>query len=160
MAILLMGVSGCGKTTIGQSLAENLNCKFYDADDYHSIENKNKMAAGVPLTDEDRTPWLESLSQLIRSDTQSVVGCSALKRRYREILSVNSDFRVVYLKGDYDLIKLRLLERRGHYFKSEMLNSQFKDLEEPHDDEGAVVVSINNSVENVVLGIITALKKD
>ena len=130
-----MGVSGSGKTTIGRGLADELGWKFYDGDDFHPRANVEKMARGLPLDDDDRAPWLESLRDLIRSclarGESAVLACSALKRSYREYLLIDESVRLVYLKGDYELIEERLEGRRGHYMKPKMLDSQFAALEEP-----------------------------
>jgi len=133
---LLMGVSGCGKTTVGKALAVRLGWDFFDADDFHPAENIEKMRLGIPLDDQDRAPWLASLHALIstrlKEDKPCVVTCSALKERYRQILLAgNRGVQIVYLKGDYDLIWNRMAFRPGHYMKPEMLKSQFEALEEP-----------------------------
>ncbi len=133
---ILMGVSGCGKTTIGKMLAEHLGWGFYDADDFHPPENVAKMANGIPLNDSERAPWLASLHDLISfSRTQNrpgVLACSALKGRYRQQLMEGSHgVQLVYLKGSYDLILSRVATRPDHYMKPSMLQSQFNVLEEP-----------------------------
>jgi gluconokinase len=153
---LLMGVSGSGKTTIGKALAKKLGWDFYDADDFHTSENKAKMRAGIPLNDNDRVPWLVSLHALIsnclRENKNGVLACSALKESYRHILqSGNQDLLIVYLKGDYDLIWGRMMARSDHYMKPEMLRSQFEALEEP---TYGVTVDISHSVEEIVTTII------
>jgi gluconokinase len=149
---ILMGVSGCGKTSVGQKLAERLGWDFYDADDFHPPENIAKMANGIPLSDEDRTPWLDSLRALVASclqnDRPGVLACSALKERYRQkLLDSNPGAQLVYLKGSYDLIWSRMASRPGHYMKPEMLKSQFDALEEPNN---ALTVDISLSVEQIV----------
>ncbi|HLL76234.1 MAG TPA: gluconokinase [Pyrinomonadaceae bacterium] len=135
MVIVVMGVAGSGKTTVGRLLAGELGWKFYDADDFHPPENVEKMAGGVPLEDADRIPWLESLRDLIRGCLErgegAVLACSALKGSYRDYLLVGEGVRIAYLKGDHELIRERLNNRRGHYMKPEMLDSQFAALEEP-----------------------------
>lgn len=140
MIIILMGVSGAGKSTVGKKLAAELGWAFYDADDFHSQANIKKMASGTPLTDADRAAWLEELGRLIRGldhDRQSaVLACSALKAAYRTKLANgggDADLRFVYLKGDYDLIARRLRARHGHYMKVRLLESQFETLEEPEE---------------------------
>lgn len=156
MIIILMGVSGSGKSVIGEKLAEELGWNYYDGDDYHSKENKEKMGAGIPLADSDRWPWLETLANLIREKKEKIIiGCSALKQAYRDLLCVSSDVIVVYLKGDFELIKKRMEARKGHFFKADMLASQFADLEEPTT---GVTVSIDDSIEGVVDQIRTKLK--
>jgi len=135
MVVVLMGVAGSGKTTVGRLLAERTGATFYDADDFHPHANVEKMRGGVPLTDEDRMPWLEALRTLVASclerGERAVLACSALKEEYRERLQVDERVRVVYLKGDYELIEQRLKNRSGHFMKREMLDSQFDALEEP-----------------------------
>jgi gluconokinase len=142
--IIIMGVSGSGKTTIGQMLADRLGWDFYDADQYHPIENITKMANGIPLADSDREPWLDRLSELIAACLQEnrpgVLACSALKEKYRERLTGNdAGVRVIYLKGDFDLIYSRVNARENHYMKPELLRSQFEALEEP---SGALMVEV------------------
>ena len=135
MIVVVMGVAGVGKTTVGTLLAEQLGWRFADADTFHSPENIKKMASGNPLTDADREPWLRALRQAVQSwiaNRQDVVlACSALKESYREYLAVNTDVRFVYLSGSFPLIEERLRRRTGHYMHSEMLKSQFETLEEP-----------------------------
>ncbi len=137
MFILLMGVTGSGKTTIGTLLAAALSWRFYDADDFHSPDNVRKMASGVPLTDDDRGPWLKELHELIRRCNErgenGVLACSALKATYRRTLCADADVAVVYLKADRDLIQSRLERRSGHYMPPGLIDSQFLDLEEPQD---------------------------
>ena len=136
-AVIVMGVSGCGKTTIGSKLAERLEWSFIESDNFHSEEDVRKMANGIPLTDADRQPWLEKLYALLVECSQknqpAVMACSALKEKYRQTLSAGlNNIRFVYLKGDYDLIRERMQKRR-HFMKAEMLKSQFEALEEPKD---------------------------
>ena len=147
----MMGVSGSGKTTIGLGLADELGWKFYDGDDFHPRANVEKMARGVPLDDDDRAPWLESLRDLIRSclvrGENAVLACSALKRSYREYLLIDENVELVYLKGDYELIEERLEGRRGHFMKPKMLDSQFAALEEP---ERGLTVDISLPPEKII----------
>jgi gluconokinase len=135
MVVVLMGVAGSGKTTVGRLLAERTGAAFYDADDFHPPANVEKMRGGVPLTDEDRLPWLEALRTLVTSclerGERAVLACSALKEEYRERLLVDERVKLVYLKGDYKLIEQRLKNRNGHFMKPELLDSQFDTLEEP-----------------------------
>ena len=132
-----MGVEGAGKTTIGTLLARELNFEFHDADGFHSPQNIAKMRGGIPLTDADREPWLTALHDAIQcwlKETRDVVlGCSALKRRYREKLMVNHQVKLVYLQASYDVVLPRLKVRQGHYAGEKLLQSQFADLEEPAD---------------------------
>jgi len=136
MFIILMGVGGSGKTTVGRILASDLGWSFYDADDFHSPDSVRKMASGIPLTDEDRLPWLEDLRNLIAEhgerEENAVLACSALRRTYRDILSSGSgELVMVYLKADAELIRERLADRLSHYMPVQLLESQFETLEEP-----------------------------
>lgn len=157
--VVVMGVAGSGKTTVGQTLAGRLGWDFYDADGFHPIENISKMASGIPLDDADRTPWLASLHALIsaslKQERPAVLACSALKESYRQtLLEGNSDVLIVYLKGSHDLIWSRLSARQDHYMKPEMLQSQFDVLEEPAD---ALTVDIALPVEEIVQEIVRHL---
>lgn len=155
MFIIVFGVTGAGKTTIGQLLAEKLGWLFYDADDFHPITNIDKMKKGIPLVDEDRTPWLASLQALIRTSLETkkpgVMACSALRESYRDYLCVTKDVRFVYLRGDFNLIRRRLESRMGHYMNPVLLQSQFDILEEPQ--HGELVVSVDQSPEQIVAEI-------
>ncbi|QFS46173.1 gluconokinase [Nostoc sphaeroides CCNUC1] len=144
MIIILMGVSGSGKTTIGKLLADTLQWEFSDADAFHSPENVEKMRRGIPLSEADRMPWLQDLQAAIKNWLQEnknvVLACSALKDSYRQFLLLDSDgfanakgdrIKLVYLKGSYELIQRRLQERSNHYMSEKLLNSQFYTLEEP-----------------------------
>jgi gluconokinase len=137
MILLLMGVAGVGKTTVGQALAREVHWRFADADDYHSPANIAKMHAGIPLTDEDRAPWLQSLHNAIvnwlAAGENVILACSALKASYRALLLVSSDVKLVYLRGREELIAGRLAARHGHYMDPHLLHSQFLTLEEPHE---------------------------
>jgi gluconokinase len=146
MVVILMGVSGSGKTTIGARLAQDLGWRFLDADDFHPAENIRKMAAGQPLTEEDRAPWLERLRREIAAALASgesiTMACSALSATSRRMLAVDANqVRFVYLKGSPELIRQRLRNRSGHFMKETMLASQFAALEEPAD---AFVVDIDD----------------
>jgi gluconokinase len=138
MILVLMGVSGSGKTTVGRILAQRLEWPFYDADDYHPARNVEKMRSGAPLTDADRWPWLDTLNALLREqqaqDRSAVLGCSALKQAYRERLAQGvAHLRWVHLHGTFDLIQSRLQGRKGHYMPANLLKSQFEILEPPAD---------------------------
>ena len=154
MIIVLMGVSGAGKTVAGRLLAGQLGWPFYDADDFHPPENVEKMRRADPLTDRDRIPWLEQMQELVRgllkTGSSAVLACSALKSAYREYLLIDDRVRLVYLKGDYSLIQSRLSERRGHFMNPALLKSQFAALEEP---EGAITVEVNGSEAEIVASI-------
>jgi gluconokinase len=156
---ILMGVSGCGKTSVGRSLAEHLGWAFYDADDFHPPENVSKMASGIPLDDSDRVPWLATLHELISSsltrNRPGVLACSALKDRYRQhLMEGNQGVQLVYLKGSYELIWSRMEVRKDHYMKPHMLQSQFDALEEPVN---ALTINISRSVDEIVQEIISKM---
>jgi gluconokinase len=133
--VIIMGVSGSGKTEVGQRLASALNWQFFDADDFHPLENVKKMQQSIPLTDEDREGWLNTLQELIQTQLHanhpSVLACSALKQSYRDQLSLSPKVQFVYLKGSYELIRHRLKNRTDHYMPQDLLDSQFEALEEP-----------------------------
>lgn len=136
MVIVLTGVCGAGKTTIGLLLARTLSVRFYEGDDYHSQEAIDKMAKNIPLTDTDRQPWLAELQQLIKVHSHRgetvIIACSALKQSYRDFLCQSGrDVHFVLLRGEYDLISRRLIQRKGHYATQDLLASQFAILEEP-----------------------------
>ncbi len=159
MIIVLMGVTGAGKTTVGQALAQGLHWRFADGDDYHSAANIAKMHAGIPLTDEDRAPWLQSLHDAIvawLADGENVVlACSALKASYRDRLLAGPEVKLVYLRATMDLIASRLALRRGHYMNPHLLSSQFETLEEPKD---ALTVDASLSTPQIVSEIRGALQ--
>jgi gluconokinase len=138
MLILIMGVTGSGKTTVGTRLASVLGWDFADADDFHSPDNVAKMGSGIPLTDEDRGPWLNDLQAFVRRSAlhgrNLVLACSALKASYRNLLcAAGSQTSIVYLKADRSLIIERLSQRKGHYMPASLIESQFQDLEAPND---------------------------
>jgi gluconokinase len=163
-AIVVMGVSGAGKSTVGRLIATRLDCPFRDADSFHPKANIEKMASGQPLTDEDRWPWLRAIAAWIEehraAGTTCVVTCSALKRVYRDIVTDNqrTDVRLVYLQGDIDLIEARLKARTGHFMPPALLRSQFDALEEPRADEHAITVSIDRTPEAIADEAIKALR--
>ena len=157
MIVVLMGPTGSGKTTVGQLLAAKLSWEFVDADDFHPRANIDKMSHGIPLTDEDRIPWLRSIHEkMLQWQSQGrnvVLACSALKRSYRELLGVSSgakDIKLVYLKGTYELLLERMHSRQGHYMKEQMLASQLADLEEPTN---ATIIDISESPEQMLAEI-------
>ena len=159
MVYVIMGVSGCGKTTIGRMLAQRLAIKFYDADDYHSQDNINKMKNSIPLDDEDRFPWLSDLAGNITQWNMgkgAVLACSALKEKYRKILSRDGMEKVIFihLEGDRDIILNRMKSRKEHFFPVELLESQFKALEAP---QNAITVQIGKAPEEICSELIDQL---
>lgn len=158
-----MGVSGSGKTTVGQTLAQKLGGKFFDGDDFHPIANVEKMKSGIPLNDVDRQPWLEAIHQhmiqIQKDGVTAVIACSALKQGYRQILIKEpmQSARIVYLEGSYELILKRLEERASHFFKASMLQTQFDTLEEPSSQE-AIIVSIDQELDQLTETIMSHLK--
>ena len=161
MVYIVMGVSGSGKTTVGQLLAQNLGLPFYDADDFHSADNISKMESGTPLTDEDRDNWLQTLAKEIvgwEASGGAVLACSALKETYRETLCSTETKAIqwIFLKGSKDLIKERLLDRKGHFMNTGLLDSQFAILEEP---QYGITVPVDGSAEAVVDRILQKLNR-
>ena len=158
MVILLMGVTGSGKTTIGRALAESLKWQFADADDFHPPSNVAKMHAGIPLDDADRAPWLAVLqakiSAWLLAANDTVLACSALKQTYRNQLMISPDVKLVYLRGSRDLIAQRLWLRHNHYMDPSLLPSQFAALEEPMD---ALSIDVDAPVPEIVTHIRSAL---
>ena len=158
--VLVMGVSGSGKTTVGRLLAEELGWNFQDADEFHPLTNVEKLRRGMPLTDDDRLPWLRQLrcliSRWIEAQRPVVLACSALTHRYREILleGMEDHVRLVYLQGNLDLIERRLAGRKDHFMHRGLLASQFETLEEPG---GALVVDIDDSPDRIVARIRSGL---
>ena len=154
MVVIIWGVSGAGKTTIGELLAQELHWKFYDADDFHPQVNIDKMERGEPLTDEDRQPWLESLREAITrslaANENAVLACSALKRKYRELLRVNADVKFVFLHGSRARIDDQLKQRRGHFMNPALLDSQFADLEEPESSEDMLTIELKGEPDELV----------
>jgi gluconokinase len=161
MILVIMGVSGCGKTTIGEKLSQRLACEYLDADSFHSQANIDKMHRGTPLDDADRAPWLAAIRAEIdachRDGRMHVFGCSALRQRYRDVLSDHGrDPHVVfvYLEGSFELIRARLAARTDHFFDAGLLRSQFDALEVPTD---ALAVDIDQPVDAVVDEILRRL---
>lgn len=159
--IILMGVSGCGKTTIAAALAATNRWQWFDADDFHSSANKAKIAGDEPLSDTDRLPWLQALhtqtQQWLQADRSTVLACSVLKRSYRDLLSGgNPTVKFVYLQGSYELISQRLTDRQGHFAKVALLKSQFETLEAPTADE-AIEIHIDRDKNEIIRAINTAL---
>jgi carbohydrate kinase (thermoresistant glucokinase family) len=162
VVIIICGVTGVGKTTIGQLLAQELEWEFHDADDFHSAANIAKMKNGVPLTDEDRQQWLGKLRDLIEqclvAGENAVLACSALKKAYRDCLRVNDGVKFVFLRGNRRKISERLQDRHGHFMNPVLLDSQFEDLEEPQPSEHALLLELGPSPGDLVQLIKTKLK--
>ena len=161
-ALVVMGVSGSGKSTIAERLAERLGWRYEDADRFHPPGNVAKMSAGHPLNDDDRWPWLQAIADEIDrvgdAGGHAVVACSALKRAYRNVLvHGRKDVRIVFLNGTQDLIAGRLNARKGHFMPPRLLASQFRTLEPPTPDENPVTVSIDATVDAIVEDIICQL---
>ena len=162
-ALIVMGVSGAGKSTIAEALAARLGWRCEDGDRFHPASNVAKMSAGQPLTDDDRWPWLKAIAdeidRLCGKDQRAVVACSALRRAYRRVLvHGRDDVRIVFLDGTKELIAGRLAVRKGHFMPLDLLDSQFRTLERPAPDEDAVTVSIDATVETIVDNIVRQLK--
>jgi gluconokinase len=159
--VIVFGVSGAGKTTVGQMLAGQLDWHFLEADDFHPTANIEKMRSGRPLTDEDRWPWLERLREQIKrclaAQGNTVVACSSLKRKYRDYLRANPDVKLVFLRGNYAIIEEQLRHRRGHFMNPDLLQSQFADLEEPPPDENVLTIELGRSPDDLVEEIKTKL---
>jgi gluconokinase len=149
-----MGPAGSGKSTVGELLAAQLKWHFAEGDNFHSPANVEKMSHGIPLSDEDRIPWLHSIREaMLQWDAQGrniVLACSALKRNYRQLLQINSNVKLVYLKGSYELLRERLHSRKGHYAGEQILAGQFADLEEPAD---AITIDAAQSPQQIVAEI-------
>ena len=156
MFIVVMGVCGCGKTTVGQQLADQLGVTFWEGDKFHCAENIAKMSAGIPLNDTDRAPWLKSMAEAIAKEADQgaaglVLACSALKRKYRDVLRQgHSKLFFVYLQGDQVLITKRMAERKDHYMPASLIESQFAALEEPQSDELHCVITSDQSIAAIV----------
>jgi len=159
MIVIVMGVTGVGKTTVGQLVAERTGWTLHDADAYHSPANVEKMRAGIPLTDDDRWPWLDRLNALLREaesrGESAILACSALKQRYRDRLQRGlQSARWVYLKGDIELIRSRLHKRKGHYMNPALLQSQFDALEPPGE---ALLIDVNDEPAALAQQVLAAL---
>ncbi len=165
MVIVIMGVCGTGKTTVGQAVADALGFSYAEGDSYHPVANVEKMRAGFPLNDEDRAPWLAAMATEIdawlAADRGAVLACSALKRRYREqLIGTRSGVRLVYLHGDPALIRERMLARTDHYMPASLLDSQLDTLEPPQQDEHPIALDIAISPASLSAQITSALKRE
>ena len=154
MIVIIFGVSGAGKTTVGELLARDVGWRFIEADDFHPAANIEKMRSGQPLTDEDRWPWLEQLraqiERMLAAGKDAVLACSALKRAYRDRLRVSAQVKFAFLHGNYVLIEKQLRSRHGHFMNPALLQSQFEDLEEPQPDEHGLTVQLGGTPEEIV----------
>jgi gluconokinase len=152
--VIIFGVSGAGKTTIGKLLVRELGWRFIEADDFHPATNMEKMRSGQSLTDKDRWPWLERLRQQIErslaAGQNAVLACSALKRAYRDRLRVSEAVKFVFLRGDYGLIERQLRSRHGHFMNATLLQNQFDDLEQPQPDENVLTVELEQMPQQLV----------
>jgi len=160
-AIIVMGVSGCGKSSVGEKLGEALHLIFAEGDELHPAANVEKMSKGIPLTDEDRMPWLDRIGEKIKASLEKgegiIVSCSALKRIYRDRLrtAAGGNLFFVYLEGSKALLTKRMAERKGHFMPASLLESQLATLEVPTGEQGVVTVDIDDTVEGIA---VTALK--
>ena len=156
--VVIMGVSGCGKSSVGAGLAARLGLNYRDGDDLHPPENVAKMRAGMPLTDADRWPWLDRVGQVLLAEAPVIVGCSALKRAYRDRIrtAAGGPMTLVHLAGSQEVIAARMALRQGHYMPLSLLDSQFAALEPPAAEE-AITVSIDQPLEAIVADILRQL---
>jgi gluconokinase len=159
LRLILMGVAGCGKTSVGQALSARLGVPYRDGDDLHPAGNVEKMQAGVALNDADRWPWLDRVAQALAEEAPLIIGCSALKRSYRDRIrqGAGGAVQIVHLSGSRAQIAARMAARSGHYMPLSLLDSQFAALEVPGADEGAMTVDIGQPLEAVVEGILAGL---
>jgi gluconokinase len=153
VTVIIFGVSGAGKTTVGKLLSRQLGWRFVEADDFHPAANIEKMRSGHPLTDGDRWPWLDRLrqqiEQLLSARENAVLACSALKRAYRDRLRVNDEVKFVFLRGDHALVEKQLRSRHGHFMDANLLQSQFDDLEEPQPDENVLTIELRRPPKEI-----------
>ena len=158
LRLVIMGVAGCGKSTVGAALSEQLGIPYQDGDDLHSADAVRKMSSGTPLADEDRWPWLDRIAETLRNEAPLIIGCSALRRAYRDRIRAGAggDVTFVHLAGDRDLIASRMASRAGHYMPLSLLDSQFATLERPGPDE-AIEVAIEQPMEAIVGQVLSTL---
>lgn len=161
LRIVIMGVSGCGKSSVGAALSGRLGIPYFDGDDLHPAANVEKMRSGIPLTDADRWPWLDRVARTLRDEAPVIVGCSALRRAYRDRIRAGAGgtVRFVHLSGSREVIAARMSARKGHYMPTSLLDSQFATLEPPGADE-AVTVDIDQPLDSVVAAILSGLDRD
>ena len=161
--LVVMGVSGCGKSTVAEALARKLNGHFVDGDDFHPPSNVDRMSKGIPLSDTDRMPWLEAINHYMRqtepNGTINVVACSALKRIYRDTLADSAPVLFVHLAGNFALIEARSKARSGHFMNVGLLQSQFDTLEIPTDDESVITVRIDVTIDEVIENAVSQVKQ-
>ncbi|MEJ8474266.1 gluconokinase [Roseibium algae] len=161
--VIIMGVAGCGKTTVGEHLSEALDWRFLDGDSLHPADNIEKMSKGTPLTDEDRWPWLGAVGSALQgSETSIIIGCSSLKRIYRDEIRKTAQGPVsfVHLAGSKELIALRMQERAGHFMPLSLLESQFAALETPGNDENTVTVDIAKPLNEAIADLVNHFGKE
>jgi gluconokinase len=162
MHVVVMGVSGTGKTTVGEQLAEELGCEFVEGDQLHPSRNIDKMSKGIPLTDEDRWPWLQAIAEMVavrdHEGISTVVTCSALKRSYRDVLRDAAPTFFVHLHAPYDVLEARMQHRTKHFMPTGLLRSQFDTLEELGDDEAGAVVDVSPPLDEVVEEAVNAVR--
>lgn len=158
MRLVIMGVAGCGKSTVGADLSERLRIPYRDGDDLHSADAVGKMRAGIPLNDDDRWPWLDRIAAVLNREAPLIIGCSALRRAYRDRIrsAAGGPVTFIHLAGDRDLIAARMASRSGHYMPLSLLDSQFATLERPGPDE-AIEISIDQPMDAVVAQILSNL---
>lgn len=162
MRVILMGVAGCGKSSVGAALSDRLQIPYLDGDDLHPAANVDKMRAGIALTDDDRWPWLDRVAAELQARAPVIIGCSALKRRYRDRIRAEAGgpVRFIHLAGRRAVIAERMARRAGHYMPLSLLDSQFAALEPPGPDEGALTVEIDQTLPAILAQILAALKGD
>jgi gluconokinase len=161
MKYVIMGVSGSGKSSVGEALSQAMGAPYLDGDDLHPAANIAKMSAGIPLDDDDRWPWLDKVGEMLASHAgEVIVGCSALKRSYRDRIrtAAGSDVTFIHLTGPKELIAARMNHRAGHFMPSSLLDSQFRTLEPPGSDEKAMEISIDQPLDGIVADIMNILK--